>query len=69
MTRCEVQHVAIERRSSRTRQVHPIGGFIGFAEYEGALGEFLPVLKAAEYTGIGRQTVWGKGEVRLMVGR
>ncbi len=25
------------RRSSRTGQVHPIGGFIGEAEYEGEL--------------------------------
>ena len=29
MTRCEIGRVEVERRSSRTGQVHPIGGFVG----------------------------------------
>ena len=68
MTRCEVQQVSVARRSSRTGQVHSIGGFIGEAEYEGSLGEFVPWLHAARWTGVGRQTVWGKGviEVRML---
>ena len=67
MTRCELQHAAAGRRSSRTGQVHGIGGFVGMAEYEGALGEFLPYLEAARWTGVGRQCVWGKGELGLEV--
>jgi CRISPR-associated endoribonuclease Cas6 len=67
MTRCEIQHVAVERRSSRTGQTHPIGGFTGFAEYEGELSEFVPYLQAAKWTGVGRQTVWGKGELEIEV--
>jgi hypothetical protein len=63
MTRCEVRQIDVERRSSRTGQTHPIGGFIGEAEYEGDLGEFVPYLRAARWTGVGRQTVWGKGEI------
>jgi hypothetical protein len=63
MTRCEVRQIDVERRSSRTGQVHPIGGFVGEAEYEGDLGEFIPYLRAARWTGVGRQTVWGKGEI------
>ena len=63
MTRCDVHPVAVDRRSSRTGQVHSIGGLVGDAEYEGELTEFLPYLKAAKWTGVGRQTVWGKGEV------
>ncbi len=63
MTRCEVQQREIDRRSSRTGQVHPIGGFVGEAEYEGDLAEFAPYLHAARWTGVGRQTVWGKGEL------
>jgi len=55
-----------ERRSSRTGQVHPLGGFTGEAEYEGDLGEFLPWLAAARWVGVGRQTVWGKGDVRVV---
>lgn len=57
----------IERRSSRTGQVHPIGGLAGEVEYEGELGEFLPYLFAAKWTGVGRQTVWGKGELETAV--
>ncbi len=65
MTRCELQDVLVKRRSSRTGQVHGIGGFVGMAEYEGPLGEFLPYLEAAHWTGVGRQCVWGKGELRV----
>ena len=63
MTRCEIEQVSVIRRSSRTGRAHPIGGFIGQAEYEGDLAEFIPYLKAAKWTGVGRQTVWGKGEL------
>ena len=54
------------RKSTRTGQVHPLGGFTGTAEYRGPLAEFLPWLRAAQWVGIGRQTVWGKGEVRVV---
>ena len=64
-TRCEVQWEKVERKSGRTGQVHPLGGFTGEAEYEGALAEFLPWLRAARWVGVGRQTVWGKGDVRV----
>lgn len=63
MTRCEIQHVEVERTSRATGQTHSLGGFTGFAEYEGDLGEFLPYLEIAHWTGVGRQTVWGKGEI------
>lgn len=63
MTRCEIQHVDAERTSRATGQTHSLGGFIGVAEYEGDLGEFLPYLEIARWTGVGRQTVWGKGEI------
>ena len=67
MTRCELQRAEADRVSTKTGQRHPLGGFVGEAEYEGDLREFLPYLRAAYWTGVGRQTVWGKGvvEVRL----
>ena len=65
LAQCDIRTVSAERRSGRTGQTHPIGGFIGSAEYEGELAEFLPYLEAARWTGVGRQTVWGKGEIRL----
>jgi hypothetical protein len=63
LTRCELRRVDVTRQSSRTGQVHSIGGFVGEAEYEGDLAEFVPFLRAAKWTGVGRQTVWGKGEL------
>jgi hypothetical protein len=63
MTRCDLQHVKAERTSRATGQRHPLGGFIGVAEYEGDVAEFLPYLEIARWTGVGRQTVWGNGEI------
>jgi hypothetical protein len=65
MTRCELTYANAWRRSSRTGQTHSLGGFSGFAEYAGAVEEFVPLLRVAQWTGIGRQTVWGKGEIRV----
>lgn len=63
MTRCELVPVAAERFSRGTGQRHSLGGFTGLAEYEGDLAEFVPYLEIARWTGVGRQTVWGKGEI------
>jgi len=62
----DLEWMTTRRRSSRTGQTHPLGGFTGEAEYAGELGEFLPWLRAARWTGVGRQTVWGKGDVRVV---
>ena len=67
--RCEISRQRVERRSTRTGQVHSIGGFTGFAEYRGDFTEFLPYLKAAEWTGVGRHVVWGNGELKCIIGR
>jgi hypothetical protein len=63
MTRCDLQQIEIDRTSRATGYTHPLGGFIGVAEYQGELGEFLPYLEIARWTGVGRQTVWGNGEI------
>jgi hypothetical protein len=65
MRQCQLTWEQVNRRSGRTGQVHSIGGFTGEAVYEGDLAEFLPWLKAARWVGVGRQTVWGKGDVRV----
>lgn len=54
-----------KRFSTRTGQTHPLGGFAGKTSYQGQLRDFLPILHAAQYTGVGRQTVWGKGEIQV----
>jgi len=56
-----------ERRSARTGERHPLGGFIGQARYEGPIGEFLPYLRAGKWVGVGRQTVWGKGVIETEI--
>jgi Uncharacterized conserved protein (DUF2276). len=61
----QLQHHSRERTSSRTGQTHPIGGFTGIVEYAGELAPFIPWLRVAEWTGVGRQTTWGKGCIRL----
>lgn len=53
------------RRSARTGQTHPLAGFTGFAVYEGDFRRYLPFLKAAEFTCVGRQTVWGHGRIAV----
>jgi hypothetical protein len=66
MTRCQLQRTETDRISSRSRQRHPLGGFVGEAEYEGSLSEFLPYLRLGKWVGVGRQTVWGKGELEVV---
>ncbi len=65
MTSARLKREWTERRSTRTGQTHPLGGFQGEAVYQGQLGNLLPFLYAAQYTGVGRQTVWGKGELEV----
>jgi len=65
ITRSDLTQTQAYRRSSKTGQVHSIGGFTGVAEYEGELAEFLPYLETAHWTGVGRQCVWGKGEITV----
>jgi len=66
LTNCRLQWENVQRKSGRTGQTHPLGGFTGHAEYEGPLDEFVPWLRAARWVGVGRQTVWGKGDVRVV---
>jgi hypothetical protein len=66
LAKCEIEHCEVARRSSRTGQCHSIGGFTGFAEYEGDVTEFVPFLEAAQWTGVGAKTVWGNGQIRVL---
>ena len=67
IVRSSLRHVQAERFSSRTGQRHSIGGFTGSVDYQGELSAFLlPFLQAGEWTGVGRQTVWGKGAIQIL---
>jgi hypothetical protein len=61
----ELTSVRSQRTSSRTGQTHPLSGFTGSVRYHGELSEFVPLLRAACCTGVGRQTVWGHGEIAI----
>lgn len=65
IAQCLLKQIDAERYSSRTEQSHPLGGFAGEVDYEGEFSFFLPYLRAGEWTGVGRQTVWGKGQFTL----
>ena len=66
MTACAIHPCGTSRFSTRTGQTHALGGFTGEATYEGDLTEFRPWLEAAQITGVGRQAVWGKGEILVI---
>jgi CRISPR-associated endoribonuclease Cas6 len=66
LTRCDLTWEYSSRKSTRTGRVHPLGGFSGEADYQGELSAFLPWLRAMRWAGVGRQTVWGKGEVHVL---
>ena len=61
MVRSDIDLRRVARTSGRTGQTHPIGGMVGEAEYAGPLDAFMPFLRAAFFTGVGRHTVWGNG--------
>ena len=58
-----LRHAATQRFSMSKRQSHPIGGFMGSVTYAGELSKFIPYLGAARWTGVGKHTVWGNGEM------
>ena len=63
--RAALTHQETHRYSGRHAGPHPIGGFLGTIQYTGNLTEFLPILKAGEWTGVGRHTVWGNGQFEV----
>jgi hypothetical protein len=71
IVKSDLRRVENDRLSSRTGQRHPLSGFIGEIEYAGEISRFIPFLKAGEWTGVGRQTVWGKGNfcIKPLTGR
>ena len=66
-TGSDLRHIDVDRRSTRTGQVHPLGGFAGTVDYAGDLAPFVPLLEAGTWTGIGRHTVWGQGQIEILV--
>jgi CRISPR-associated endoribonuclease Cas6 len=55
-----------ERYSARQEQRINMGGFIGEIAYEGAIGPFLPLLKAGEILHVGKGTSFGLGKYEIL---
>ena len=55
------------RRSAASGQTHPLSGFTGRALYQGDFTDFYPILCAAQFTGVGRKTVWGNGQIEIRI--
>ncbi len=64
----DLRGVKVSRRGTRSGRTHSLGGFVGSIEYSGDdLAPFLPLLQAASFTGVGRHTVWGNGEISVEI--
>jgi len=57
-----------ERYSSRQDSKMNLGGVVGRVEYEGDLGEFVPLLKLGELVHVGKGAVFGMGKYEIPAG-
>jgi len=55
-----------ERLSEERGERHEMRGLLGWAELEGDVGSFLPVLRLAEVVHVGKATSFGLGRVRAL---
>ena len=55
------------RRSSRTRERHPLEGFVGDAVYEGDLARWMPLLRLGELLHVGKHASFGLGRIEAQV--
>ncbi len=71
LVRSDLHPVNVDRRSSRTGQVHSLGGLVGEVEFRAAEDNDLArpshLLQAAADLGIGRHTSWGNGRFCVLV--
>ena len=59
--------VTVNRRSSRTGQLHDIGGIVGEATYEGeAIGRVMPLVRLGEVVHVGRHAAFGNGGMEVV---
>lgn len=58
-----------ERYSSRQTRRVPCGGLVGWAVYRGNWREFAPLLRLGELLHVGKGTVFGQGQYRLVPAR
>ncbi|MDF9408715.1 CRISPR system precrRNA processing endoribonuclease RAMP protein Cas6 [Pelotomaculum isophthalicicum JI] len=58
-----------ERYSSRQENKMNLGGVVGRVEYEGDLGEFMPLLRLGELVHVGKGAVFGMGKFIIFSGK
>lgn len=57
--------VDLKRFSNRQDSAMLMGGLLGSIDYQGDVGEFLPLLKYCEVTHLGKQTAFGLGRIEV----
>jgi CRISPR/Cas system endoribonuclease Cas6 (RAMP superfamily) len=55
----------LQRYSNRQRQKVSLSGLMGIATYEGNVTEFVPILHYASQVHVGKQTLFGLGEIKI----
>ncbi|MDZ7816540.1 MAG: CRISPR system precrRNA processing endoribonuclease RAMP protein Cas6 [Planctomycetota bacterium] len=55
----------VSRYSARQKREIPLRGVIGSIECEGDIGALEPLLRAGEYIGVGKNTAFGLGRIKL----
>ncbi|MBI3013679.1 MAG: CRISPR system precrRNA processing endoribonuclease RAMP protein Cas6 [Candidatus Tectomicrobia bacterium] len=61
----DLRWVEWQRYSARQETTMLMGGFVGSAQFRGALDEFLPLLRLGEWVHVGKGTVFGLGLFKL----
>jgi len=61
----QISYSATMRYSTRRRRLMPLEGFTGHAVWSGSLGEYYALCKYGEAVGIGKNTSFGFGAIRV----
>jgi len=62
---CNTKFVEYNWHSGRQKTNIKLGGLVGQVEYQGNLSPFYPLLKAAEVIGVGKNTTFGFGQIKV----
>lgn len=65
-TDCKLRWVDLERRSARQGTTMKLGGFVGYALYEGEITRFLPYLVLGEQIHVGKGATFGLGKYQII---
>lgn len=65
VTAHELTRVSFDRWSNRQERKHPLEGMLGVLRFEGPVGNFMPLLRAAQLLHLGKGTTFGLGQIEV----